>query len=311
MFLSIIHALVPIAIVIFLGWLAGHFKIIDNKHKEGFATYVTNFSFPCLLFVVTATSDISKLFAPSVILAFTFSLMVMYAIAWFFYRFFIRYNNAQSTQSAFVCGFPDMAFMGIPILASLLGPSSVVSVAIGNIVTSVLMIPITIALLEKKHTGKDQKFSDVVYTQLKYLIKKPLIVAPVLGIIYSSLGFSLPVLAKSSLLMVGKTTAGVSLFTLGLIMSSYAIKLSRHVITNILLKNIAHPLLAWGFVFVFGVTGVFAKEIIILCAMPTATITTMVAVKYDTLPEETTSSAILGTIISLVTLSVVLFALHV
>lgn len=94
-------------------------------------------------------------------------------------------------------------------------------------------------------------------------------------------------------------------------MSSYVIKLSRNVAVNIVIKDIIHPLLAWGFVIAFGVTGVFAKEIIILCAMPTATITAMVALKYDTLTEETISSAILGTIVALATLFVMLYLLHV
>jgi predicted permease len=92
-------------------------------------------------------------------------------------------------------------------------------------------------------------------------------------------------------------------------MSCYAIRFSKLVAINIFLKNIIHPLLMLGLVIIFGVSGIFAKEAILLCAMPTATMTAMFALKYDTLTEESTTSAILGTIISLVTLTIFMVAL--
>ncbi len=92
-------------------------------------------------------------------------------------------------------------------------------------------------------------------------------------------------------------------------MSSFAIKFSRLVVINLFLKNILHPLIMLLLVIVFSVKGIFAKEAILLCAMPTATMTTMFALKYDTLTVESTSSAILGTILSLLTLTVFMVGL--
>ena len=59
-----------------------------------------------------------------------------------------------------------------------------------------------------------------------------------------------------------------------------------------------------GLVSLFGITGVLSIEVVLLCAMPTATMTTMFALRYETLTEESTSSAILGTVFALVTLTV-------
>ena len=62
---------------------------------------------------------------------------------------------------------------------------------------------------------------------------------------------------------------------------------------------------------IFGISGIFAKEAILLCAMPTATMTAMFALKYETLAEESTTSAILGTLISLLTLTIFMIILKV
>lgn len=57
-------------------------------------------------------------------------------------------------------------------------------------------------------------------------------------------------------------------------------------------------------VYGFGITGILAKEVILLCAMPTATMTTMFALRYNTLTKESTSSTILGTLIAIITLPI-------
>ena len=69
MFSTILNALILCCICYFLGLVAGYRKIIDNKHSESFATYVMNFSFPCLLFSITATSKLDEIFDSNIILA--------------------------------------------------------------------------------------------------------------------------------------------------------------------------------------------------------------------------------------------------
>lgn len=292
-------SLVPVAFVIFLGWFSGFKKIVNNKHSHSLATYVMNFSFPCGLFVLTANSKPEELFNGSFVIAFWIGLMGMYLLGFLIYRFILGYQNSTSAQGAFVCSFPDMAFMGIPIFTSLLGKQALLSIAIGNICTSLIMIPIVTILLSEKE-NRQANISTIVWN----VLKKPLVFAPILGTIYSILGLHLPEIAKNSLNLIGSTTSGVSLFALGLIMSSFAIRLSRLVVINIFLKNIIHPIIMLGLILIFDVSGIFAKEAILLCAMPTATMTTMFALKYDILTIESTSSAILGTILSLITLSI-------
>ncbi|TDR80222.1 AEC family transporter [Paludibacterium purpuratum] len=296
---QIFLSLIPVTFVIVLGWLAGYKKIIDNKHSSSLATYVMNFSFPCGLFLLTAGSKPAQLFNGSFVLAFWLGLMGMYAISFLIYKFLLGRQSHESAQGAFVCSFPDMAFMGIPIFTALLGKEAVLSVAIGNICTSLIMIPVVTWFMNAR--GAEQESLGKL---LWKVVSKPLVFAPVLGILFSLAGFPLPEMLKRSLTLISSATSGVSLFALGLIMSSFTIKFTRLVGINILLKNIVHPALMMGLILLFGLSGTFAKQAFLLTAMPTATMTTMFALKYDTLQMESTSTAILGTILSFLTLTV-------
>jgi malonate transporter and related proteins len=108
-----------------------------------------------------------------------------------------------------------------------------------------------------------------------------------------------PAAAMESLNLIGGTTSGVSLFALGLIMSQDKISISKPVLLNVFNKTLVHPLIMFGSVIAFGITGALAKEAILLCALPPAIMTTMFAAKYDVLRLESSSSTVVGTVVAL------------
>jgi malonate transporter and related proteins len=138
------------------------------------------------------------------------------------------------------------------------------------------------------------------------VFKKPLVLAPVLGAIFSAIGLHLPKLALESLELIGGTTSGVSLFALGLIMSQDKVSISKPVLFNVFNKTLVHPLIMFGLVVAFGITGASAKEAILLCALPPAIMTTMFAAKYNVLRRESSSSTVVGTVIALITLAIIM-----
>lgn len=302
----ILQSLVPLTFIIVAGWFAGWRKIIDHKQSANFATYVMSFSFPCILLVKTSTTNIHDLVNLRFISGFTIGLMGMYFITFIVNRYVYLRSIAESCQCSFVSSFPDMAFMGIPIFMVLFGEQSLISIVIGNIITSLIMIPLTVSVLEISQ-GADNRTS--MAAMILKIFKKPLVLAPIFGAIISALGLKLPILVSDSLQLFGGTTSGVSLFALGLIMSSDKLSFNRFVILNVIRKSILHPLLMWGIVVAFGISGDWGKEAILLCAMPPAIMTTMFAAKYDVLKLESSSSAILGTIVALFTMAAIMYML--
>ena len=102
--------------------------------------------------------------------------------------------------------------------------------------------------------------------------------------------------------ILGEATSPVALFTLGLMMTKFKFKLSLDAVVDMGLKLIIQPLSAIAFVLIFGLSGKFAAEIIILTAMPTAVIVSMFSEKYNVYKEETVSAIIGGSVLSIITL---------
>jgi predicted permease len=303
---SIFQSLIPLAFVISLGWFAGWRKIIDARHSSSLATYVMSFSFPCLLFAKTATTSLENLINYRFIAALSLGLLGMYLVVFLVSRYLRRLPISHSCQTAFVSSFPNMAFMGIPIFVVLFGEGALISIVIGNLITSLIMIPLTVSILE---IGQASGARTNITLLLLRVFKKPLVLAPLAGGIVSSLTLPVPVLALNSLKLIGETTSGVSLFTLGLILSQDEFRISKPILYNVFSKNLVHPLIMWGVVVAFGITGDVAKEAILLCALPPAIMTTMFAAKYNVLKLESSSSTVLGTVVASFSMPTIMHAL--
>jgi len=301
----ILQSLIPLAFVIILGWFAG-WRIIDARHSSSLATYVMSFSFPCLLFAKTATTSLQHLFNYRFIAGLSLGLLGMYLVLFLVNRYLRRMSISHSCQTAFVSAFPDMAFMGIPIFLVLFGEESLISIVIGNLITSLIMIPLTVSILEIEAASEVK--TNIMSLVLK-VFKKPLVLAPIFGAIFSGFALPMPALALESLQLIGGTTSGVSLFALGLIMSQDKVSISKAVLFNVFNKLLVHPLIMWGLVVAFGITGALAREAILLCALPPAIMTTMFAVKYNVLTLESTSSTVMGTVLALFSMAIIMRAL--
>jgi predicted permease len=230
----ILKSLIPLAFVILLGWLAGWRKIIDARHSSSLATYVMSFSFPCLLFAKTATTSLQNLINYRFIAGLSCGLLGMYLVVFLVNRYLRRMPISHSCQTAFVSSFPNMAFMGIPIFIALFGEGALLSIVVGNLITSLIMIPLTVSILEIEEAPEAK--TNITLLLLK-VFKKPLVLAPVVGGIVSGLALPMPVLALNSLKLIGETTSGVSLFALGLIMSQDDVSISKSVLCNVFHKK--------------------------------------------------------------------------
>jgi len=197
--------------------------------------------------------------------------------------------------------FPNMAAMGIPILGELIGPSSLVSVLVGNLVSSLVLVPVTLTLLEAGRGG--QRGGRLLWHSLLGSVRQPLVWAPVAGLVLALTGVHLPEAVDRSLELIGGVTAGVSLFSLGLLLSQQTVCLTGEVIGNVLVKILAQPALMGLLALLLAVRGQAGREMIVLGALPTATIAPMLALRYKAYTAESSATVLLSTVLSVLTLA--------
>jgi malonate transporter and related proteins len=304
---QIVAPLVPVAFVIALGFVAGKRGTLSHSDSLLISRLVLNWIFPALLLGGMASTPRSQLLDFRFVVATFVGLMGMYVLA-FAIRWYQHRELKEATLKGLVCGYPDAAFMGIPILQTLFGPGSLYSVLVLNVIASLIMMPLTTTLLTIA-SGEGSGAKAFVSSILE-AVRRPLMWAPAIGILCSALAIKLPPVLADSLNLLGKATPGVSLLCLGLIMASVQLKLSREVWGNMALKLFVQPALMIGAAVLLSVSGTYAQQMILLCALPSATISGMFANEAGAYRDEAATSILVSTVLSVLTFPLAIYLIN-
>jgi predicted permease len=303
----IVNALVPIAFVILLGFLAGRAGLIKPESSGVLAVLALDFCLPSLLFNASATMSTAALQNWRFFLGIALGLLAIYLLALAISLAIFRKPVVASSLQALNSAFPNMAFMGIPVLTAVIGASVVLPVVVGNLISSFELLPLTLTLLEAGSPAQEgRKGGAVVTSSLLRAIKQPLVWAPLAGIVMAAAHIPMPGVVQKSFSLIGEATSGVALFAMGLLLSGQKLRIGIAAILNVALKNLAQPAAMWLLALLLGVTGLYRRKMILLGTLPTASVTAMFAVQYKVYTDESDATILLSTVLSVATLAVVI-----
>jgi malonate transporter len=299
MFQTILQALVPVVFVAGLGWLVGRLGVLDPQRIRSITTFIVTVALPAALFVGVFSFSPSQLENGSYLLTLAVALMGTWAVGFGLARIAFRRTTPSAGMLAMNSSFPDLAYFGLPVLTAVIGAQGLLPIIVGNLVISVLMVPITIILLGQTDSTKHESLLD----NLKSTVTKPLVWAPVLGAILVLFGVKLPPLAKASVSLIGETAGGTALFALGVMLSGLTPRLDKMAISVLLLKNFVQPALGLAFALAFHLPGVLSKGVVLAAACPCATASAMLASTYRIDEQPTTSAVVLSNIAGVFTMA--------
>lgn len=310
----LLQSLFPLVFIMLLGWMSGKLGYSKREDANVLATVVIRFALPFHLFVGALNTDPEKIQNLPFMAVLVIGLMGSYLLTLFISRFIFRHDIKTSAIQSLVCAFPDMAYFGAPVLAVLIGPEGFLGVLIGNLITSVLMIPLTIVLLRMgdsnaSGTSAELGLGRMIMQNLFKAVRNPIVWIPILGVLMSLAGLKLPHLLSSPIEMMGKTAGGISLFALGLLFYGERPTLNIQTITNIGMKNLIQPAMMAFAGLAFGLSHTFMQQVVIIGATPSAIAAGMFALRSDTYVESASSSILLGTAIGVLTQGVMIYVI--
>lgn len=244
----ILGSIVPVFFVMALGCLAGWTRDIDNHHVAELNALVMDFAVPASLFVATVQTPRALLLQQGRLMAvLAISMLVIYGLVFWPQRSLFTLDTRQAAVGSLTVVFPNLASAGLPLMSSVFGAGHTVSVGISIAVGSIVLSPLTLVLLESgDETAKDVPALRPIVRSIGKSILKPIVLAPIIGMVLSLADVDLPQLLASSLSLIGVGAGGVALSLTGLILSSQPFKLNGNVVSGTLLKNVVHPLLTAG-----------------------------------------------------------------
>ena len=302
----ILNAFVPIAFVILLGVLAGSTGMMKPSASVLLSSLVLDFCLPAELFNSMATILLTDLPPWSFFVGTAIGLLGIFALAFAVSIWAFRSKLNASALQALNASFPNIAFIGIPIIIAVIGKAAVPYAVVAIVISSLLLPPIALTLLaasspaEARHKG-----AVLVLSSLWGSLKQSVVWAPILGVIFAFAHVPMSQYAQSSFTLIGEATTGVALFALGLLLTGQKLRISPGAASNVFFKNIAQPALMWFIALAFGMTAEHTRVMIICGALPTAPMTAMFAIKYDVYKDESDASILLSTVLSLVTVGAI------
>jgi len=302
----ILNALAPVFFVMFLGYFAGRRRLVDNINVANLNVLVMTFALPAALFTaISRTPQRVIIENGKLMLVLTLAMLIIFVVELLLqYRVF-RVEPGKAAVQTLTVALPNYASVGLPLLGSVFGPQSALSVAVAIAVGAVTVTPLTLVLLENA-SAKDASESPVrrFFKATVKSLRRPIFWAPMLGVIMALSNVPMPDVVGRMLNLIGQATAGAALFLTGVILSAQRLRINLDVITGVLLKNVLQPLLAWGILRLVVVPEPIAGQAILLIAIPAGFFGVVFGVGYGVRSEEAGSTLIASSIFAAISLAV-------
>jgi len=305
MIYTIVESILPIFLVISIGWIAGKRKIVEFKHRKSLINFVTIISLPLLLFETTLKTSIESFTDFKILSIISLGLSIAYYTSYFAFKIFFKVNLNKLAIASLTSSFPNVTFMGIPVLLKLYDESVLIMIILMTIIANVLLVSFTVINIEN-HKNKN-------INPIKHLLKifnTPMILAPILGLIFSYFNINFPEVFHSAFSLIGNTAPAVALFVMGIGISNSKLTISKEISLMIFIKNIITPLIFFILLISFHIKGEIFEQILLISAIPTAAIAPMFASQYEAYEIESNSASIIGTFLSIVTLGIIIYLIN-
>ena len=293
----ILTCLVPIFVVMALGYAAGKTNAFTGENARILNKLVLNYALPAALFLSIVKADREMLFA-DLQLTLVSTLVILAVFLWSYfgcYKFF-RHTRKEAAVCALIASSPTIGFLGFAVLDPMFGATTTTGlvVAIVAIVVNAITIPIGLWLLNPAADGSataGQKPSNAFVSA----IRQPVVWAPVLAVIFVLTGIRIPAELDPSFELIAKANSGVAVFAAGLTLSAQKFVFDKEIWYNTFVKLLLMPgaLLLVGLL--VGIEGEKLQMLVMAGALPPAFSGIIIGSRYQTYVRVGTSSLAIST----------------
>lgn len=310
---GLVSALVPVFFVLALGYFAGKRNAFDADQAAGLSKLALSFALPASLFV--GMTDIPKellLQQGRLVLALILSHAGLFLIAWIALGFAKSLHGTPAIIYALMLSTSATPVFGLAVLGPVLGPTS--AGAVGLVALAInLTVPPAVILLEMDAAAKNQQGApgtskaSPVLAGLNAGLQSPLLWGPILGIAVVLAGIHLPAVVAASFELIGSTTSGVAVFAVGLVLAAHPVSLSPGVLVGSLARITVQSAVLFALLHLLHVVSPFARETLVCCSFPLATIVVLFAARYKAAESEMASMLLISTLALAITVPAMLW----
>lgn len=311
--MQILNSLVPIFAVIALGIILRRRNFLTAETTRAFNSFAYFFALPMFLFYKLGTAPAGAGLANRFMITLLGASVVTAIATWGVTH--ILNTRFGSRGQLIQAGFRgNLAFFGLPLVLFTLFEfdlpeeqriqlEAAVLVALTPVVIFYNMASVAALAIYNVRTGSDFSWKSVLFN----IVTNPLLLACLAGIFVQQVEWQIPTAVVRTCEVIGASAFPMALIGIG---SQLAIiSVSGHWTESLIatvLKNVLCPIVGWIIGTTLGLAGIELLVILIMCAVPTAVSSYVLADQINGDADLAASAVVIGTACSLVTLPILL-----
>ena len=301
---AIANIVLPVFAILLAGYLSGRFGLLGKDSCEALNRFVYYIALPVLLFYAMARVEPADILNWPFIAAFSAGLALSLLIAMLAARLLFRGRLAEVSLFGLAATFSNTGYMGIPLAIAAFGDAGALPAIVATVINAAVLMPITAALVEvdlSRGTGWRRAVQGVA----SGLARNPLLMAPILGLLWSASGWKLAQPVSAFCEIMQAAAAPSALFAMGLFLVGQTPRRGAgEVGCIVLIKLVVHPALTWWLLTAFfTLDPVWLKVGILQAALPSAALAFVMAQRYGIFAQRASGAVLASTVASVVTLS--------
>jgi malonate transporter len=306
--LDVINLALPFFGLIFLGYACGKLARIPYRGLAWMNFFLIYVALPVLFYRILAQTPFERLANLPFVVATTLATAGAFALAFVLALMILRGALAEATIAGLAGGYGNIGYMGPGLALATLGPEAAVPVALifcFDTIVLFALVPFLMALAGGTHTS----IALAVFGILRRIVTHPFIIATVAGVAAAAFHFQAPVALDRLMEFLHNAAAPCALFALGVTVARRPLaRMPWEVPVVVLVKLLVHPALVLLLLSALGpMPQTWVYTAVLMAALPPALNVFIMARQYDTWVEQASSSVLLGTLISVVTLTTVMW----
>jgi predicted permease len=317
--LKVLEVTLPLFGLVFCGFFGQRLRLLPEGGVDALNRFVFYFALPAMLFRAIAFQPLSAYKQFSFFAAWMLASLLCYAIAHAYAARRLIKGPMAATVMAMNVTHPNVGYMGLP-LALELGQDFVPLMVMAIMSDLFVVVVLSIVLLEIRARRADAgilreaqrhgmypsnaALHGITITVLQGLTKSPLVLASLLGLLFSVMALPIPPLLDHFSRLLGAAAAPAALFAIGASIGRTPLRLSRFSATMVTWKLLIHPLIAA--LVMLCMPGIDHKALaigIVAAALPSASNTFIIGNRYGVDTSAVAQSIVAGSMLAVLTVS--------
>ena len=297
----IVNQMIQLFIMIMIGYGMGKTSLFHSDFNQRLTQFVLNLTMPCMIIASVMSSTTASLALFDIVKA-TFILVIILPIV---SNLCIRFLPiSHKGLYMFMMMFPNVGFMGFPLMKAIFGNESILSTAVINMGFNLSLFTLGVWVMNYDQMEKTKfKIRDLF---------SPGVIASLVALLIYAMNVSFPQVVSNPISLIGDMTTPLAMLIIGATLSQYKMKdifLDFKVYLFVLIIDLVIPILFYPLIQIFINDAKIQGISLIILAMPIANGAVLLAKNYNQDEFLAAKTVFISTLMSIITIPILVYLL--